>query len=176
MSVGNRNTVRDWLEFFFPGDARPVYLFLDWRLTVTSYWWFWLGSWDIEKHDGIHPVYKAFYGIRKKSENVYANRAITVDFSRGVIKMGGKMGRARAMTVHDGRKMRRRNFSGEGSFNFDLFIPAGFGAIGGDNIEKSVFNKLFLLHLDAGGYFRPVVLKTPSFQIWEVHADRLGSS
>ena len=176
LPVGNRKTVRDWLEFFFPDDARPVYLFLDWRLTVTSYWWFWLGSWDIEKHDGIHPVYKAFYRIMEKSENLYANNAITVDFNKGVIKVGDRLGMVRAMTVHDGRRLRRRAFREDGNYNFDLFVPAGFGAIEEDSIEKSVFNKLFLLHLNAGGYFRPVALRTPSFQLWEVHADRLVGS
>ncbi len=170
---GAYRTVDDWLRFFFPDDARPVYLFIDWRLTVTSYWWFWLGSWDIEKHDGIHPTYKAYYGMKKIRDLTYANRSISVDFRNGIVHRGRRQVALKKGFINFGKKFKKFDFPNGSKYDFELLAPAGFGALEDPAISNSVFNKLFLRHINPRPYFTPVVLRTPSFQIWKVTGDRL---
>ncbi len=166
-------TPEDWLRFFFPSDARPVYLFVDWRLTLTSYWWFWLGSWNIEKHEGIHPVYKAYYGLKKKNDLTYANRMISVDFKKGVAQKGRRQVMLKKGLINYGRKLKRFSFEHKKGYDFEILAPAGFGALEDSAIAESVFNKLFIRHINARPYFSPVSLRTPSYQIWKVTGDRI---
>ncbi|HID96797.1 MAG TPA: hypothetical protein EYP57_01175 [Thermodesulfobacteriaceae bacterium] len=170
---GELQTADDWLRFFFPSEHRPVYLFLDWRLTVTSYWWFWLGSWDVDAKDGIHPVYQPFFGVRLKGKTAYNNAGIKVDLSKGLAKVEKGMVPIRNAVINDGNQVKMLDFKREKGLNFELFAPSGFAALEDGHIANSVFNKLFLRHVGPGRYFRPTALETPSFQLWEVHGDTL---
>ena len=57
-------TTDDWLTFFFPPEQRPVYLFLDMLLPRIAYWWYWFGTWDFDKKEGVHPYYQMFTGLQ----------------------------------------------------------------------------------------------------------------
>ena len=169
---GPYRDVDSWLRFFYPAKTRPVYLFLDWRLTVTAYWWFWLGSWDVARHRGHHPVYAAFYGLRLQGDRV-VGPGVEVDLKKGVLRTQGKALRLKAVLLVDQKGPRLNKYPGEGGLVFEFLVPKGFGAAMDLPISNSVFNQLFLRHLADRRYFRPVRLNTPSYQIWEVHGDRI---
>ncbi len=164
--------VNKWLEFFFPSETRPVYLFLDWRLTITAYWWFWLGSWDVEMHDGVHPMYKTFYDIRIRGDSLWGSDGLTVDLKNGILKMG--MGRVMPMKeflVSTFHKIDRKVYERDKGIRFEYYAPSRFGALMDHSIANSVFNTLYLRHRFNKKYFRPVVLNAPSHQLWEVRGE-----
>ncbi len=170
--VGQYDTPEKWLEYFFPKKARPVYLFVDWRLTVTSYWWYWLGSWDIQVHNGIHPVYRAFYNL-KVTEKFVKGPGVLVDIERGMVRLGaGKEIPLRQLVIIDKKPM-TKTYPRKNGFDFEVLRPAGFGAIMDFNMANSLFNTLFLRHTYSPKYFKPIRLMTPSHQIWEVKGDTL---
>ncbi len=169
--VGKYNTPKKWIKYFFPEKTRPVYLFLDWRLTVTAYWWFWLGSWDIEKHNGIHPIYATFYNLQLK-DNLIKSPEIIVDINSGIMLVNNKKILLKEILIVRKDKISKKVFKHSSKFNFELLEPAKFGAITDSLIGESIFNKLFLRHKPNPNYFKPVKLFSPSYQIWEVIGDR----
>ena len=168
--VGEYDRPEAWLEFFYPKEARPVYLYVDWRLTVTSYWWFWLGTWDIARHDGIHPVYRGFYNLRVEEDKIIGG-GVTVDLKKGeLIFQNGNTVQLKQVAVM-GKRPFKRNYPVSKGYVFELFAPSGYGALMDSGIAGSVFNSLFIRHTYNPRFFKPVRLMTPSYQIWEVMGD-----
>ncbi len=170
--TGGTQDVNQWLEFFFPKKTRPVYLFLDWRLTITAYWWFWLGSWDVEMHKGFHPMYQAFYDIRVQGNRLWGSRGLVIDLDNGILTMGdGDRMPIKEFLVSTFHRIERRIYKRDKGIRFEYFVPAHFGALMDQTMADSVFNKLFLRHQANRKYFIPVVLNSPSHQIWEVRGE-----
>ncbi len=162
-----------WLCFFFPEKTRPVYLFLDWRLTITSYWWYWLGTWDVKERDGIHPMYKAFYDVHEKNGHVKGNDGLDIDIEKGEFHMGNQMIGLTHLVRREKQTIQIKPYKRDRGARFEMFIPGRFGAIMDPQFSESVFNKLYLRHTFNPKCFRPVVMGTPSHQLWEVLGDRL---
>jgi len=170
--VGSLRTTNDWLRFFFPARHRPVYLFLDWRLTITSYWWFWLGTWDVNAHKAMHPFYRAFYGLGLKNGHITNKSGIDVDLDKGIFTLWDKRVGLKEISIFGIKKPERRIFNRKRGLYFEFFVPGKFGALMDKNIASSVFNALFLRHSYNPRYFKPVRLVSPSHQIWMVRGDK----
>ncbi len=167
-------SVEDWLHFFFPKQTRPVYLFTDWRLTVTNYWWFWLGTWDPAIHNGVHPTYVAFYNTKIDGDVVTAIQSnghpLKADLKKGIAYLEGRAVPLRALYIRYKDRLEKKIFPVARGYHLEI-MPGGYSALMSPNIAESVFNKLFLRHRFQTAYFEPVELKTPFFQIWKVKAD-----
>ncbi len=167
-------TVEDWLRFFFPKQSRPIYLFTDWRLTVTNYWWFWLGSWDPARHNGVHPGYVPFYNTKVGERYITARQSngtpIKVDMDKGIAYVAQRKIPLKEIYIRYPDRFEKKSFPVSKGFNFEA-IAGGYSALMGNNIAESVFNKLFLRHKFNQAFFEPVELKTPMFQIWKVKAE-----
>ncbi len=167
-------TVEDWLHFFFPGQTRPIFLFTDWRLTVTNYWWFWLGTWDPGVHNGVHPTYVPFYNTKVEGNIVTAIQSnghpLKADIQKGLAYLDGRTVPLKAFYVRYKDKIEKKTFPVFRGYHLEI-MPGGYSALMSPNIAESVFNKLFLRHQFQEAYFEPVELKTPFFQIWKVKAD-----
>jgi dolichyl-diphosphooligosaccharide--protein glycosyltransferase len=172
--VGNLQDVNQWLKFFYPEQTRPVYLFLDWRLTITSYWWYWLGTWDMEKREGIHPPYKAFYNVHEKGGYIRGSDGLEINTENGNLRMGNQLIALTHLVRRERQNVSTKRYDRERGLRFEMLIPAKFGALMDANISESVFNKLFLRHNFNPNYFRPVAINTPSYQIWEVVGDSIA--
>jgi len=171
--VGNLQNVDQWLRFFYPEKTRPVYLFLDWRLTITSYWWYWLGTWDVEKREGIHPLYKAFYDIHEKNGHIKGSEGLDIDIKKGKLRTGNRIIGLTHLVKCDGQRVLTKSYQRDHGLRFEIFAPSRFGALMDEYISGSVFNKLFLRHTFNPKYFRPVATNTPSYQLWEVLGDKV---
>jgi hypothetical protein len=171
--VGSLQNVDQWLCFFYPEKARPVYLFLDWRLTITSYWWYWLGTWDVEKREGIHPVYKAFYDVHEKNGHIKGSEGLDIDIENGKLRTGNRIIGLTHLVKREKQRVLTKNYQRDRGLLFETFAPSRFGALMDMHISESVFNKLFLRYTFNPKYFRPVVTNTPSYQLWEVLGDKV---
>jgi dolichyl-diphosphooligosaccharide--protein glycosyltransferase len=171
--VGSLQDVDQWLCFFYPEKTRPVYLFLDWRLTVTSYWWCWLGTWDVEKREGIHPLYKAFYNVHEENGHIRGSDGLDIDIERGNLRTGNRMIGLARLVKREKQRVLTKNYQKDRGLLFEMSAPSRFGALMDEHISESVFNRLFLRCTFNPKYFRPVAVNTPSYQLWEVLGDRL---
>lgn len=172
-AVGKWQNSNDWLRFFFPPEKRPVYLFLDNLLTRISYWWFWFGTWDIEKQDGKKSSYKIFYNIRKKNGRLIGSDGLNINTESGEMFMGNRKVALSHLITRKRNTLQRKSFDRNSDYRFEIFEQSRFGALMDSNIAESVFNKLFIRHIYPKEYFRPVKLSTPYYQLWEVRGDSI---
>lgn len=165
-------TTEEWLEFFFPSNPRPVYFFIDELLTRTSYWWFWFGSWDMEKHDGTHVDYRVVTGVYEEN-GVLKTRGggIEVDTQTGNANLGNQTIALQEISIWDGKSSQIKRFNNKSGVVFEVSAPTRLGVLMHKEIAVSVFNKLFLRQIYSPQYFNPVFLQTPWYQLWEVRGD-----
>ncbi|NLI82194.1 MAG: hypothetical protein GX443_11010 [Deltaproteobacteria bacterium] len=162
----------EWIAFFFPprDSRKPVYLLVDERLVGTSYWWYWLGSWDPEKKEGTHPVFRSFAGVKQDGKDLTGTPPFTVDLEEGLFESGKVSLPISRIVFFDGSSWQSMNYPGDGLvFQYD--DKTGWGALCSPEVFESVFNKLFFLRMADVRYFKPTRLKTSSFQLWEVHGE-----
>lgn len=175
---GGMTTTTEWLTFLFPPNPPPLYLFLESRLIVTDYWWYWLGTWDVAKNEGERQFYKPFSSI--EITNTYARNAtgLDVDLVAGYANnvQGQRVPLKEIILRSDGGKMKKHTFHPDG-LNFEIFLPMAYGVLTTDKIAESVFNKLYQRHVaPKADYFRPVNLLTPAYQLWVVKGDQIGAA
>lgn len=169
-----RRTVDDWLEFLFPRQNRPVYLFLDHLLTRTAYWWYWFGTWDIASQQGTHPTYKMFYRVARSGSRITAGDGLQVDTASGNAFVGPQSFTLAHLTTRTPENIRQQHYYNGSDNCFEYSTRRSFGALMDTGIAESVFNRLFMRGEFPKEYFKPVVLNAPYYQIWEVRADTLG--
>lgn len=172
---GEWQSVDDWLRFFFPPDPRPIYLFLESRLIVTDYWWYWLGTWDVAKKDGKHLYYKPFAHVEITDEWARNDKGLNVDLVEGTAVIGNKKVPLKQVVVRgEESKIKFHTFHEKG-INFEIFLPVKYAVLADTDIAESVFNKLYLRHIGPKeDYFRPVDLLTPAYQFWKVKGDQIS--
>jgi dolichyl-diphosphooligosaccharide--protein glycosyltransferase len=165
-------STEDWLEFFFPENNRPVYILIDNLLTKIAYWWFWFGTWDIDKQEGIHPSFNFYYNINSSNNIISNNSGLKIDSQNGILysrELGSyQLSHISQMTSN---KLNKKEFNTNSRLGFEYFERNRFGALCDNNISESVFNKLFIRHSYQEKYFKPIRLRGPYYQIWEVKGD-----
>jgi hypothetical protein len=164
-------TVSDWMNFFFPQPSRPIFLFVDELLARTSYWWYWFGTWDIRRHDGVHSDYRVSDNLQEEGGRIAGRGGLEVDLRSGVANVGGQPVPIRAYTAWNGQTSFIQPFHRDAGVSFEAFLPGRFGALMLNDMADSVFNCLYLRHSLSEQYFRPLALYSPSFQLWEVRGD-----
>ncbi len=172
--IGNLQNTQDWLEFFFPAEKRPVYLFLDNLLPKIAYWWYWFGTWDIEKQDGRHPVFKIFYNMHNKKDQLIAGYNFILDKKTGKLHMGNRTIQLSFFGIRKKNAFEKKSYNNNSTYRFEYFERSRYGALMDSEISESVFNKLYIRHLYHKKYFKPLKLRPPYYQIWEVKGDSLS--
>ncbi|MBI5557281.1 MAG: hypothetical protein HY885_06550 [Deltaproteobacteria bacterium] len=174
LAQGEWRNTDDWLRFFFPPDPKPLYLFLESRLIVTDYWWYWLGTWDIAKQEGLHRFYKPYTNVEITDKYARNAKGLDVDLVEGFATIEGKKFQLKDVILRgQGDQFKRHNFHDKG-INFEVFLPVNYAVLSDLDIAESVFNKLYLRHIGPKEeYFRPVNLLTPAYQLWVVKGDQL---
>ena len=165
-------STEDWLEFFFPENTRPVYILVDSLLTKIAYWWFWFGTWDIDKQEGIHPSFNLYYNIKRSNNIISNNSGLKIDSQNGIL-YSRDIGRYQLSHISQitNNKLNKKEFDINSRLGFEYIESYRFGALCDNNISESVFNKLFIRHSYQKDYFKPIRLRAPYYQIWEVTGD-----
>jgi len=82
----HQKNLQQWLEFLFPPDHPPIYLFIDPRMMRVQRWIYWYGTWNIENHSGTKtlPTIK-LDSIDFTSDQIPEDKAMTIDFDTGTV-------------------------------------------------------------------------------------------
>jgi len=160
-----------WLRFFFPRKKRPVYLVCDNLLNRTAYWWYWFGTWDINKNDGTHPTFKAYDRITVNKKTIKGSRNLAIDREKGTFIQNNRQIPLARITQHSRSGSRTLNNYFRSGLNFEFNSRYRNGAIMGEGIAESVFSHLFIKVQPDRKYFKPVINSPPYFQLWEVTGD-----
>jgi hypothetical protein len=169
-------SVDDWLRFFFPSNIRPVYLFLDWRLLETHYWWFWMGSWQISEYNGYHPYLEYYLNVDKTQKGLIGED-FSLDRRQGILTStnNSELPLKELKIIADGKVAWRTEYEIENGVYVDFFDGYNIAVAQDPIIAESVFSKLFIMHERPGKYFHPIVLNSPFFQLWQVNGDSYTS-
>lgn len=164
-------TVEDWTGFFFPENRRPLYLFLDYHLTQTAYWWHWFSTYDIAGQQGRHPEYTAYPNIfvsENRRVRFTDDRHFQVDDEKGLIRFkDGKISPLSAIVIRKQGRLGIKKFEHEG-FHFEMLFEERFGVFMDAVISNSVFNRLFIRQDYDNRYFEKVIDQSPYYQVWKV--------
>lgn len=167
----------DWLRFFFPARRSRLFLLLTQDLTESMVW-FERGTWDPTTRSGTEAHYSPFYGVRRQGDTIQGSRGLRIDTARGVLQAMEPDGKpttqrlSRIVTL-TAQGPDTQDLGGGGGMSFEWVPPRRFGAAMSRPVAESLFNRLFVRHQGDERYFRPVVLETPSHQLWEVRGDAL---
>ena len=171
-SMPDLTTTDAWLEFFFPSNSRPVYLLLDDLLTRTSYWWYWFGTWDIDQRDGVHADYKLIPNVYEENGVLKARgTGIEIDTRTGLANLGTQVVPLDEISRWEGGKNQNKRFNNKSGIVLEVSAQTKMGVLMYRDMAASVFNKLYLRQAFSPQYFRPVIMNTPWFQLWEVRSD-----
>ena len=170
-------TIHAWQQFFFPKVKQPIYWFFDYEMAETTYWWFWLGTWDIARADGRHPRFRSFLNVRSNDKYLGNGKDISGSLVDGTITTSVRSVKIQAAEmIYDYGKTHTIKYpvtsENQGIF-FSLFIPGQFAALQDSTIHDSVFSRLFIRHQESA-YFIPVKLQTPAYQIYQVKPESLS--
>ena len=174
--VGANRKAADWLSFFFPPDAPPAYLFLHDLMPPTSHWWYWLGSWDVTTRSGTHPWYKIFQDVSVTKGRVKGSRELEADLETGRVSHHRGTLTIKSAAVNDGRQIREYLYESDIEKHLYVSIPSGFASIQDEDLNDSVFGRLFYRQSAPRQYFQPVMMNGVIYQLWRVRGDRLEAA
>jgi hypothetical protein len=169
--IPNCETTDDWLAFFFPPKQRPVYLFLDMLLPRIAYWWYWFGTWDFDKKEGIHPYYQIFTGLQMQNNIISGSKGLNVNVLTGNIQADGQTFQLSQLGIQTNKEFNEKKYAATSKYCFDYIEPGRFGVLMDENIAQTVFNKLYIRRSFDRNYFRPVQISGMIFQLWEVKSE-----
>ena len=164
-------TTDDWLAFFFPPEQRPVYLFLDVLLSRVAYWWYWFGTWNLDKKEGIHPYYQMFTGLQMKDGIISGGRGIQINVLTGDIQADGQTFQLSRLGIQTNKDFDEKKYTANSKYCFDFIEPARYGVLMDKDIAETVFNKLYIRRSFDRNYFTPVQISGMIYQLWEVKSD-----
>ncbi|MEI6128326.1 MAG: hypothetical protein WCQ99_17415, partial [Pseudomonadota bacterium] len=174
--IHGRSDTAAWLSFFFPDRSYPLYLYLDNLSLFTAFWWYWYGTWDPERQDGVHPYYEPFFSITFNEDNrdavIGGSRGLKIFPASGIASLAeGTFPLSHILIRTETKTLTRQYKYPPDSYVFEMAAGAHLGIMMDTDISESVFNRLFV-RIDTGmKYFTPVSLDTPNYQVWKVHGD-----
>jgi dolichyl-diphosphooligosaccharide--protein glycosyltransferase len=165
--------VSQWQAFFFPDPGRELYLFLDLRLARTAHWWYWFGTWDPQRREGVHPLFKWLPDGRQTGDTI-ASKEFSADLRPGTIVLDGKTYALTAAYIHDGRAWTERAYGRDKGLIFTYHAPTQSGALMDRTFGESLFSRLFLFQKNDAAFFSLHAERYPYYQIWRVRAEHGG--
>ena len=168
-------SVAHWLAFFFPEPKQPIYLFLDYRMGQTAYWWYWLGTWDASTRTGVHTRFMSFFNVGMDEKGATNHQNFYADFTKGNVLLLRFTKLLKAVSIYDlSGEIRRIQYQHKAKAYLEIFQPGRYAALERKDIRDSLFNRLFIRH-DTTPFFIPVRLDTPIYQLYQVRGDILRS-
>lgn len=161
----------EWTEYLFPPDPPPTYLFLDRRNLRTAHWWCWYGTWDPERREGTRPVYSPFLHVVHHGDQLRGENGLRVDLSTGAAESTKGTAVLGTVLIRDRTSARTIPYPHGQDLRFELCEPSRLGVLMDAGIAESMFNRMFLRHDPELLRFRPVLMRSPHFQLWEVLAE-----
>ena len=164
-----------WQAFFFPDPQRDIYLFLDQRLALTAYWWYWFGTWDPQRREGLRPLFK-WLPAGRRTDGTIASKDFSVDLRQGTIALEGKAYSLAAVHIHDGQGWHEQRYGRDKGLIFTYHAPTQSGALMDRTFGESLFGRLFIFQKNDPALFRLHVEQYPYYQIWQVMAETCGGA
>jgi hypothetical protein len=143
-----------WHTLLFP--KTRAFLFIPVDFFRKSYWWYYYGSWDYERNEGIHPQVIFFH---RWFVNLNLNKGYltTLDGRKAFFK--------RYVIAENGRHPKEITVASEPSTTLILTVP-GLAILFGENVYESTALKLYLHPEEYRNTFEPLYYHPAYGGIW----------
>lgn len=190
------------IEFYYPSETKPLYLFLDdWMMKIFR-WIYWYGTWNPKTQAGIASLPILKMNDIEYRDQTPLNDTISLDWKKGLLSISGTL---KSVSVHDilvingseslskFRKntsipKKRIPFEGQfaeivkanemltdsGSYDLVLDITEQKMTVIDSKINNTALFKLYKYgNMEKNAYFQQVEGNSGNSQLWEVRGDRL---
>ncbi|MFT5111016.1 MAG: asparagine N-glycosylation enzyme membrane subunit Stt3 [Parasphingorhabdus sp.] len=166
LKIADKNSQKEWLEFLFPAQLRPVYMFLDYDKMRTP--WLRYGLWNTDQGNGPNFVHEVLVGLQRK-DNFIENNYFRFNTNTGAATFRGSAIGLKQAIVH-GRGLRPLRDQG---LTLEYFEDHNWGVLVDDNALTSVARKLYSGQLHDSQWFSIVKDNLPTYGLWKVQPDNL---
>lgn len=184
-------SVDEWLEFFFPDQSRPLYLYLDQAMLAGFYSIVWHGSWSPETREGQSAFFIPIYDIEQlDQDNLKAYGGLNIDLQNAtvnlssdqlqfspLISISSKITISQlpfsTLRIHENGNTSTMQNPERKNNTFDWNVNTGMGSFSQDLVTDSLINRFFINGEDGGEYFELVSGHSPLYQLWRVQGDSL---
>lgn len=170
--ISSMKSIDDWIDFFFPKAAPPIYLFIDERTAHVLSWIFYFSTWNPITGMGGETMYEPFTGVIEASSGVLTSQdgKTRVNIQKGLIESGVNKGMLLFYQKCGTEKQFYNRPMGYVFFYNDL---SKVGAVMHENIAETMFNRLFICKEGGEPYFQQVFTENPAYQLWKVTGDKV---
>lgn len=167
--------ISEWLRFFFPPAAPPIYLYMPRPIMFTmSSWWYWFGSWNVDARDGRHVLAKYFDHLSYDGKSKFSspNDAMQFDLDTGIIQLpnGYSLSIQRLLEMK-GNTVKTRNYQNDSSLVMLLSEDSASCRVMEYRLYNSTFAQLNFFARNSH-YFQPgPIADTPDYSTWQVTPD-----
>jgi dolichyl-diphosphooligosaccharide--protein glycosyltransferase len=162
--------LNQWLDFFFPGQQREIYLFLDLRAARTTHWWHWFGTWDMAKQRGVHGKFQLIRNCRLDKRGIHAPN-LSVDITEGILTWNQRKLPLARFYHNNGQTLKRSDYQRSSRWYFAFHEASRVGALIDRDFSETVFNQLYMFENPDLRYFSLHSQHFPYYQIWQVTPD-----
>lgn len=166
---------QEWTRFFFPGreERRPVYLLLDQQLLMTSGWWFRFGAWTNPDLAAREAEVSIFEQIVQRDGQLFCPPHYSLDLQSGRFQGSFGSGQLSKLYILEQEQLQETTYSPKGPVFF-FAQRHNQGIMCSEIFAHSVFVHIYMLGLEPGRYFKPIMKHGLLFQLWEVLVPNLA--
>jgi hypothetical protein len=167
------NSVDSWVEFFYPHDAPPIFLFARKKLLDVIKYWHSYGNWDVNIGDGPQHIFTQLDGVTKNKNG----DLIAEDGTLQVLVKDGRLlssvAKLANKIINNKENFKKLNFKDQPSLTILEHTPSQQFYLVNSSVAQSTAIQLFMLNKPQSGYFQPAFINDMDSQLWEVHPDPL---
>lgn len=166
----------EWLDFLFPpaGERRPVYLMFDADMIAKAYWWYWFGTWDADKGEGVHArVPHRIQGVRRDAMQL-KGRDFSFDIQSGRGTIGTRTFAVRQSLMIGARGGFTKPYDEIPKRYPSLLYYQQIGRVMliGQPLADSLFGRLYFGFRPDNERFQPIFGRHGGTKVWRVVGDR----
>ena len=162
------------LQFIFPAQQRPMFLFLDYLMLNQA--WYSTGQWNVKLKK--QPVSQHFVTMDRlqlgKDGSLRArsmNNELVIDIKTGVVAAKGEKIPLRSLSIRAGNKILRKRYKRSEGMVLSANLPGAVGMLGSRKMANALLPKLFF-ETARSKYFTPVNKHMPFYSLWRVNGEK----
>jgi len=164
-----------WLEFLYPSNPPPLYVFLNFRMLRSFHNIFKFGTWDVSKFDGDKSYSQLFLNIKSNGDELSSYYGIEANLSAGKIKDNNGDYLLTSARICTDDSLKTYNYDHDEDMYLDVYLPGNLAILQDKKSASTVLSNLFFFgHLEPVPHFEPVNRQLPSWQLYKVNADQLN--
>lgn len=191
----------DWVNFIFPSEQKPVYLFLESRVLKPTFlhWLYWYGTWDTNALAGERTLPSISLSPMSYEKGKMHFPAFSLDDKKGILSMPKAFSanifldrlwalngaqpvslffnneEIQDLPIHDGynpTKLPFSHFIMHGKYALEFLPPPFLSTLQDIKLVESVAKKLFLYNdKESLPYFHKIDARFMKYQLWKVNGD-----